>query len=181
LPSRRSSAPITRPSTRCSPRSRAGENYFNGGRTELEVGNTQVVAGMIRDALDCDVFRIEAIDPYSDRYDPTVERNVREQEEDARPGIIALPESIDAYGALLIGSPIWNVRVPRIMLTFAERFDFAGKTVYPFTTHAMSGLGHAVEEYAAACKGATIGEALAIRGEEVARGRGAVVLHHGAR
>lgn len=154
--------------------SRAGENYFNGGRTELEVGNTQVVAGMIRDALDCDEFRIEALDPYSDRYDPTVERNVREQEEDARPGIIALPESIDAYGALLIGSPIWNVRVPRIMLTFAERFDFTGKTVYPFTTHAMSGLGHAVEEYTAACKGATIGEALAIRGEEVAQSRAAV-------
>jgi len=39
------------------------------------------------------------------------------------------------------------------MLTFAEHFDFAGKTVYPFTTHAMSG------------------PALAIRGEEAETSR----------
>ena len=70
-----------------------------------------------------------------------------------------------------IGSPIWNVRVPRIMLTFAEHLDFAGKTIYPFTTHAMSGLGHAVEEYTAACRGATLGEALAIRGEDAESSR----------
>jgi flavodoxin len=151
--------------------SRAGENYFNGGRKVLEVGNTEVVAGLIRDSLGCDVFQIEPVDRYSERYEPTVERNVREQEENARPSIVSLPAAIAAYDTILIGSPIWNVRVPRIMLTFAERFDFSGKTVYPFTTHAMSGLGHAVEEYTTACRGATIGEALAIRGEEAERSR----------
>ena len=52
------------------------------------------------------------------------------------------------------------------MLTFAEHFDFSGKTVHPFTTYAMSGLGHAVEEYKAACRGATIGDALAVKGED---------------
>lgn len=146
--------------------SRAGENYFNGGRKVLKVGNTEVVAGMIRDALGCEVFQIHPVDPYPERYEPTVKRNTREQEEKARPGIVNLPASIATYDSIVIGSPIWNVRVPRIMLTLAERFDFAGKTVYPFTTHAMSGLGHAVKEYTAACRGATIGKALAIRGEE---------------
>jgi hypothetical protein len=57
------------------------------------------------------------------------------------------------------------------MLTFAEYFEFRSKTVYPLTTHAMSGLGHAVEEYEAACRGATIGEALAIQGEEAEKSR----------
>jgi FMN-dependent NADH-azoreductase len=117
------------------------------------------------------VFQLQAVDPYSDRYDPTVQRNVREQDENARPGIVNLPASIVAYDTILIGSPIWNVRVPRIMLTFAEHFDFAGKTVCPFTTHAMSGLGHAVEEYTAACRGATIGKGLAVHGEEAAGSR----------
>jgi flavodoxin len=151
--------------------SRAGENYFHGGRKVLTVGNTAVVAGMIRDALGCDAFQIQPVDPYSDRYEPTVKRNAREQEGNARPGIVGLPASIAAYDTILIGSPIWNVRAPRIMLTFAERFNFTGKTVYPFTTHAMSGLGHVVEEYTAVCRGATIGEALAIRGEEAADSR----------
>ncbi len=57
------------------------------------------------------------------------------------------------------------------MLTFAEHFDFPGKTIHPFTTHAMSGLGHALEEYTAACRGATIGQALAIRGEQAGSSR----------
>ena len=151
--------------------SRAGENYFNGGRKVLEVGNTEIVARMIHNALGCDAFRIEPLDPYSDRYEPTVQRNVREQNENARPGIVGLPASIAAFDTILIGSPIWNVRAPRIMLTFAEHFDFTGKKVHPFTTYAMSGLGHVVEEYASACRGATIGEALAIRGEEAEKGR----------
>jgi hypothetical protein len=60
------------------------------------------------------------------------------------------------------------------MLTFAERYDFAGKMVYPFTTYAMSGLGSVVDEYRAACRGAKLGEALAIRGEEAEGSRKAV-------
>jgi hypothetical protein len=54
-----------------------------------------------------------------------------------------------------------------IMRTFAESHDFSGKTVHPFTTHAMSGLGTAEREYATACRGATIGQGLSVRGEEV--------------
>ena len=149
--------------------SRAGENYFNGGRKDLTVGNTEVVAGMIRDALRCDVFQIKAVDPYPHSYDATVQRNVREQNDNARPKIVDLLASLGRYRTILIGSPVWNVRAPRIMLTFAERYDFAGKTIYPFTTYAMSGLGSVVDEYKAACRGAKLGEALAIRGEE-ARG-----------
>ncbi|WP_207757719.1 flavodoxin [Nonomuraea cypriaca] len=49
--------------------------------------------------------------------------------------------SIDRYDTVLLGSPIWNVRAPLTMSTFTEGLDFRGKTVVPFTTHAMSGLG----------------------------------------
>lgn len=154
--------------------SRAGENYFRGGRKLLAVGNTAVVAGFLREALACDVFEIRPVDAYSDRYDATVDRNRREQADNARPAIVDLPRSIAAYDTLVIGSPIWGTRVPRIMLTFAEHFDVAGKTVFPFTTHAMSGLGHAVGEYRAACRGAKIGAALAVQGEDAARSRPAV-------
>jgi len=151
--------------------SRAGENYFHGGRTELAVGNTEVIATMIREASGCDVFQIKAVEPYPHGYDETVRRNVREQEEKARPAIIDAPTSIDGHDTIILASPIWNVRAPRIMLTFAERYDFAGKTVHPLTTHAMSGLGHVVDEYTAACRGAKLGEALAIQGEKASASR----------
>jgi flavodoxin len=147
--------------------SRPGENYWNGGRRDLEVGNTEVLARAISARVDCDVHRIEAADPYPDGYDETVQRNVREQETDARPGIADPLASIDGYGTILLASPIWNVRAPMIMSTFTESYDFARKTVHPLTTHAMSGLGTTPEDYAKSCEGARIGAGLAIRGEAV--------------
>lgn len=147
--------------------SRPGENYYYGGRTDLRIGNTEVLAQMISGLVECDVHRIEPVEPYSDDYDETVARNVREQNADARPAIADPPTSIDGYDVVLLGSPIWNVRAPMIMSTFAERYDFRGKTVHPVTTYAMSGLGTTRRDYAASCPGATIGEGLAVRGEEV--------------
>ncbi|PVE11191.1 flavodoxin [Streptomyces scopuliridis] len=147
--------------------SRPGENYYYGGRTNLETGNTEVLARMISERIECDVHRVEAVDPYPDDYEETVARNAREQDSDARPAIANLPSSIGRYDTVLLGSPIWNVAVPMIMSTFTERFDFRGKTVFPFTTYAMSGLGTTERDYAASCPGATIGEGLAVRGEEV--------------
>jgi flavodoxin len=154
--------------------SRAGENYYYGGRIDLTVGNTEVLAGMISRLIGCDVHRIEPVDPYPDDYDETVARNVREQDADARPAIANPLVSIERYDTMLLGSPIWNIRAPMVMSTFAERFDFTGKTIVPFTTYAMSGLGTTMRDYTASCPGATIGEGLAVRGEEV-REAGAAV------
>lgn len=147
--------------------SRAGENYYYGGRTQLAIGNTQVLAGMISQRIGCDVYRIEPVDPYPDDYEETRARNLREQEADARPAIANPLTSLEPYDTVLLGSPIWNVRAPMIMSTFVEGLNLIGKTVIPFTTYAVSGLGTTVRDYTASCPGATIGEGLAVRGEEV--------------
>jgi flavodoxin len=95
--------------------SRPGENYHYGGRRNLEVGNTEVLARMISARLACDVHRIEPAERYPADYEETVERNVREQDSDARPAIANRLPSIDQYDTVLLGSPIWNVRAPMIM------------------------------------------------------------------
>lgn len=136
--------------------SRPGENYWNGGRRNLKVGNTELLARVIGARLDCDVHRIEPVDPYPADYDETVQRNGREQDADARPAIANPLASIDAYDTILLASPIWNVRAPMIMTTFAERHDFGRKTVHPITTHAMSGPGTTPDDYGQTCKGARI-------------------------
>ena len=147
--------------------SRAGENYYYGGRTDLEIGNTEVLAGMISNLMSCDVHRIEAADPYPESYDATVARNVREQNADARPAIANPLPAIDAYDTVLLASGIWNVRAPMIMTTFAESYDFTGKTIYPVTTYAMSGTGNTVRDYARSCPGATVRQGFAVQGEKV--------------
>ena len=151
--------------------SRAGENYDNGGRTTLTVGNTEVVAGMIGQLMTCDTHRIEAADPYPDGYDATVARNVREQDADARPALANPLPGLAGYDTVLLGSPIWNVRPPMIMQTFADRHDFTGIRVLPFVTYAVSRLGSTERVYAQACRGADLGEALAVRGEQVGQAR----------
>ena len=147
--------------------SQPGENYHYGGRKQLKVGNTEILAQMIRERLGCDVYRIQPADPYPDDYEETVARNVREQNDDARPAIAGALPDLDRYNTILLASPIWNVRAPMIMTTFTEKLGFDGKTVLPVTTYAMSGLGTTARDYAASCPGATIGEGLAVRGEQV--------------
>ncbi|NQX28951.1 hypothetical protein HQQ81_16505 [Microbacteriaceae bacterium VKM Ac-2854] len=147
--------------------SRAGENYYYGDRRTLDVGNTEVLAGMIADRVDCDVYRIEAVEAYSDSYDDTVARNVREQNEDARPAIAEALPDIAGYDTVIVASPIWNVRPPMILSTFVEALDLDGMTLLPVTTHAMSGLGRAVEVYTEAAPGANIATGLAVQGETV--------------
>lgn len=147
--------------------SRPGENYHYGGRINLDVGHTEVLANMISSAIAVDVHRIEAADPYSEDYEETVERNKREQETEARPAIGGALPNLEPYDTVLLGSPIWNVRPPMIIRTFIDGVDLRGKTIHPFVTYAVSGLGATVDDYRRLCPDATIAEAVAIRGEEV--------------
>ena len=146
--------------------SRAGENYYYGDRTILDVGNTEVVANLITTVIDVDVFRIEAQEPYSDSYDETVARNAREQDYDTRPAIAGTLPDVSGYHTVLLGSGIWNVQPPMIMRTFVESVDLTGKTIVPFVTYAVSGPGRTVDDYTRLCPRSTIGDALAVRGEE---------------
>jgi flavodoxin len=154
--------------------SRAGENYWNGGRRFLQTGNTEVLADMISDRIDCEVYRIDAAEPYPHRYDPTVERNTREQDSDARPQVANAVPDLSAYDTVLLGSPIWNVQPPMIMATFVEAVELSGKTVRPFVTYAVSGLGSTEAFYRDLDTGARLGDGLAVRGEEVTEGGNAV-------
>ncbi|MFS2032190.1 MULTISPECIES: flavodoxin [unclassified Curtobacterium] len=114
-------------------------------------------------------MRIRETEPYSDRYDPTVQRNVEEQQQNARPGITGTIPDLADYDTVLIGSPIWNVRPPMIMSTFLEAVDVTGKRVLPFVTYAVSGAGNTTSTYRPLTpNAATLGEPLAVRGEDVA-------------
>jgi flavodoxin len=148
--------------------SRAGENYYDGGRRMLEVGNTEVLATMITARVVCDVYRIEAADPYPVAYTPTVERNTDEQRTDARPRIAEALPGLSGYDVILLGSPVWGVRAPMIMSTFVEGVDLAGKTILPFVTHAVSGMAGIDEAYRRALPQAQVRPGLAVRGQRVA-------------
>ena len=50
---------------------------------------------------------------------------------------------MEQYDTIFIGFPIWWYVEPRIVDTFLESYDLAGKTMIPFATSGGSGIGRA--------------------------------------
>jgi len=135
---------------------------FANGKTLLvyfsETGNTEGIAEKMADILGVDTFKIEAADPYTSEdldYNDEETRATKEQNEGtARPEIANQVENWDDYDTIIIGHPIWWGKVPRILMTFAESYDWDGKSVAEFCTSGSSGIEGARSELESAAEGA---------------------------
>ena len=149
--------------------SRADENYVNGMIKQLDIGNTEVAAGIIKELTDADVFKIEQIQAYSKEYNECIAQAQSDQRRDARPELKSYPDSIDGYDTIYLGFPNYWSTMPMAVFTFLEHFDFSGKTIKPFCTHEGSGMGSSVSDIKALCPSANVEDGLAIRGGSVPR------------
>ena len=144
--------------------SRTGEQYGVG---EIEKGNTAIVAEMIAEQTGASTFEIKPKnDNYPTTYDALTDVAKEEQNENARPEIKDAVENFDNYDTVFLGYPIWWGDLPMICYTFLESYDFSGKTVIPFCTHAGSGNAGTQSKIESAISGATVKEVLAILGED---------------
>ena len=121
--------------------SRSGENWQVG---YVEKGSTQIVAEIISEETNSEIFRIEPVIPYPDDYKEMLEVSRNETNENARPEIKYTIDDFERFDTIFIGYPIWNGTCPMIIRTFIESYDFKDKTIIPFSTHAGSGLGSSV-------------------------------------
>lgn len=70
----------------------------------------------------------------------------------ARPALAAPPPAaLGDCGTVLLGFPIWWYEAPRIIESFLDSGDFAGKTVIPFATSGGSGMGKTAAHLRAVC------------------------------
>lgn len=106
--------------------------YFSWG------GTTQRMAQEIVRQTGADLFRIEPVVPYPTEYTPCTEVALEEKNNNARPAIAATVENWEDYDTVFIGCPVWWWTTPMIICTFAESYDFKGKTVVPFCTYAST-------------------------------------------
>lgn len=106
--------------------------YFSWG------GTTQRMAQEIVRQTGADLFRIEPVVPYPTEYTPCTEVALEEKNNNARPAIAATVENWEDYDTVFIGCPVWWWTTPMIICTFAESYDFEGKTVVPFCTYAST-------------------------------------------
>ena len=106
--------------------------YFSWG------GTTQRMAQEIVRQTGADIFRIEPVVPYPTDYTECTEVAQEEKNNNARPAIADEVENWEQYDTVFIGCPVWWWTTPMIICTFAESYDFDGKTVVPFCTYAST-------------------------------------------
>lgn len=146
--------------------SRTGEQYKVG---VIDKGNTAIVADMIIEATGADSFEIlpqEDYYPYT--YDKLTDVAKQEQNESTRPDYTGEVPDLSQYNTVFIGAPIWWGDWPMICYTFFEKNvdALAGKTLIPFSTHEGSGLSGFDRKLASAIPNSTVGEGLAIQGND---------------
>lgn len=132
-------------------------------------GNTLAMAQRIQE-LDpsAGFFRIETVDPYPDDIDATIDQARQEQDSDYLPALSATVEGWGRYDTVFLGYPIWWYELPPAVKSFIGQYDWSGKTIVPFNSHAGSGDSGTPADIAELCPDSTIAQNLAIAGERVA-------------
>ena len=146
--------------------SRTGEQYTVG---VIDEGNTAIVAKMIAEQTGADLFEVRPVDDhYPMTYAELTDVAKQEQNNNARPEYSGEVPDLSQYDTIFIGAPVWWGDWPMIMYTFFENNADAltGKTLIPFSTHEGSGLSGFDRKLASACPDSTVGEGLAIRGND---------------
>lgn len=151
--------------------SRADENYVNGQIKKLDIGNTEVAAGIIKELTDADLFKMEQVQAYSKDYNECIAQAQADQKRNARPELKDYPKSIEEYDEIYLGFPNYWSTMPMAVFTFLEHFDFSGKTIHPFCTHEGSGMGSSEKDIKRLCPNAKVEKGLAIQGGSVERSR----------
>ena len=154
--------------------SRADENYFGGAMRYVKVGNTEIVAGIIKDLIPADSFKIEMKTPYSPVYMTCIEEAKKDLRAKARPELVSVPGSIDEYDTVILAYPNYWGTMPMAVYTFLESFDFSGKTILPLCTNEGSGMGSSEREIKKTCPGADVKKGLPITGSAAANSKSSV-------
>ena len=79
----------------------ASIQIFNGEVT----GNTGVMARMIAEASGGELFSIQTVEPYPDRYDETIDVGENEKNNGIRPELSTHIENLDQYDTIFVGFP----------------------------------------------------------------------------
>ena len=136
--------------------SRAGSNWVEDGVKNIEIGNTKLLATLLKNKIDCDIFEIRTKKVYPEEYYACTEEAKNEVKNNIFPDVLNAPENLDKYDTIYIGHPIWWDNIPNVMIGFLKKYNWQGKTIYHFCTHEGSGAANSPKTLENICKGAVI-------------------------
>ncbi|MBQ8974843.1 MAG: hypothetical protein IJ072_03850 [Oscillospiraceae bacterium] len=149
----------------------ADVNAVSGATPVVDgLGATEYLAELIHSQVGGDIAKITPVKDYPLDYNGTADAAKSERDNDERPAFQALDVNPEDYDVIFVGYPIWWYTRPMLIYSFFDAYDFSGKTVIPFNTHAGSGDGGTYEEIRQAEPGATVPDGFAIAGSRVDSG-----------
>ncbi len=120
-------------------------------------GVTKRLAERLADAIGADQFEIVPEQVYTNAdlnwQDQNSRSSVEMKDRACRPAIASKVDDMAQYDVVFVGFPVWWYREPSIIDTFAEAYDFAGKTIVPFATSGSSGIGDSGKNIGELAKG----------------------------
>ena len=129
--------------------------FVSAGRTTVAyfsfTGTTKGVATSLSELTDGTLYEISPEEAYGPENSSYYDENTRAYKEQygpasARPAIRKTLSGVADCDILLLGFPIWYGKVPRVVLSFLDAYDFSGKTVIPFITSGSTGITSAAAE-----------------------------------
>ena len=114
--------------------------YFSAG------GATASAARAVAFAAGGELYEIKPAVPYTaadlDWNDSRSRSSMEMNDEACRPAIAGELPDLGQYDAVFLGFPIWWYVEPRIVDTFLDGCDIAGKALIPFATSGGSGIAN---------------------------------------
>ena len=126
--------------------------FFSAG------GTTKKLAAELAEVTGADLFEIVPENPYTQAdlnwMNPGSRSSVEMKDRACRPSIASKVDNMSVYDVVFVGFPVWWYREPSIIDTFAEAYDFSGKTIVPFATSGSSEIGDSGKNIGELAKGA---------------------------
>jgi flavodoxin len=115
-----------------------------------QTGNTKAVAEEIANKLGADIEEITMVDPYDPDFQATIDRCMKEREQDILPTINPVKADLANYNVIFLGYPVWFGTYAPPVITFLKDADLSGKKIVPFCTFGSGGLESSVKDLVAA-------------------------------
>ena len=115
-----------------------------------QTGNTKAVAEEIANKLGADIEEITMVDPYDPDFQATIERCMKEREQEILPTINPVKADLASYDVIFLGYPVWFGTYAPPVITFLNSADLSGKKIVPFCTFGSGGLESSVKDLVAA-------------------------------
>ena len=108
-----------------------------------DMGAAQVLANMIHQHTDSDLFSIRTTAEYPLEYNDLADYAKSEQDNGVLPELTTHIEDIGQYDTIFVVYPAWWYTMPQAVYSFFDEYDLSGKTIVPCATHAGSRLAGA--------------------------------------